>query len=151
MKNFIANLLKAFILFAIGGFVYLGIEILYRGYTHWSMYILGGICFVLMGLINEVFTFEMSLVKQMFLSSIIITSLEFICGVIVNLILGWNVWDYTNLPFNIMGQVSLLFFFLWFLLSLVGIIIDDYLRYFFFNEEKPHYQLFSTKKCNKRV
>ena len=40
-------------LFLIGGALYYVIEILWRGYSHWSMFILGGICFVIMGLLNE--------------------------------------------------------------------------------------------------
>ena len=41
------------LLFLIGGLVYAWIEILWRGYTHWSMFVLGGICFIIMGLLNE--------------------------------------------------------------------------------------------------
>lgn len=44
---------KPFILFGIGGFLYYAIEILWRGYSHWTMFILGGLCFILVGFINE--------------------------------------------------------------------------------------------------
>lgn len=131
---------KPFILFGIGGFLYYAIEILWRGYSHWTMFILGGLCFVLVGFINEVFKFQ--LVKQMFLSSVIITVLEFICGCIVNLWLHWNIWDYSELPFNVFGQICLPYSILWFFLSLIAIILDDYLRYWLFGEEKPEYKLF---------
>ena len=131
---------KPLILFWIGGFLYYMIEILWRGYSHWTMFILGGLCFVLVGFINEVFKFQ--LVKQMFLSSVIITVLEFICGCIVNLWLHWNIWDYSELPFNIFGQICLPYSILWFFLSLLAIIIDDYLRHWLFGEEKPEYKLF---------
>ena len=77
----------------------------------------------------------------MLLSSIAITDLEFITGIIVNLILHLNVWDYSNLPFNLLGQICLPFCIIWFFLSLIGIVLDDYLRYYFFNEEKPKYKL----------
>ena len=131
---------KPLILFGIGGFLYYMIEILWRGYSHWTMFILGGLCFVLVGFINEVFQFQ--LVKQMFLSSVIITVLEFICGCIVNLWLHWNIWDYSELPFNIFGQICLPYSILWFFLPLLAIIIDDYLRHWLFGEEKPEYKLF---------
>ena len=75
------------------------------------------------------------------MSSIIITTLEFITGIVVNIGLGWNVWDYSNLPFNIYGQVCVWFIFLWFILSFIGIVGDDYIRYWLFDEEKPHYKL----------
>lgn len=131
---------KPLIIFGIGGFLYYMIEILWRGYSHWTMFILGGLCFILVGFINEVFKFP--LVKQMFLSSVIITVLEFICGCIVNLLLHWNIWDYSELPFNVLGQICLPYSILWFFLSLLAIIIDDYLRYWLFGEEKPEYKLF---------
>lgn len=76
----------------------------------------------------------------MIISSVLVTVVEFIAGLIVNIWLGLNVWDYSNLPLNILGQVCVSFMFLWFLLSLPAIILDDYLRYKLFNEEKPHYK-----------
>ena len=140
MKNILSYLKKESILFLLGGILYFFIEILYRGYSHWTMYIVGGLCFVLMGLINELFTFDMYIEIQAIISSIIITILEFISGYLINIVLKWNVWDYSNMPFNIMGQVCLLFTFMWFFLSFVGIVVDDYIRYIAFDEEKPKYK-----------
>lgn len=137
----IKNILKYLFLFGVGGAVYSGIEILWRGYTHWTMFILGGICFILLGLMNEIIPWEMPLVLQMAIGSVIITSLEFITGMIVNVGLGMNVWDYSNLPLNINGQICLLFSIFWFFISAIGIILDDYIRYTFFNEEKPRYRI----------
>ena len=77
----------------------------------------------------------------MFLSSIIIIGLEYITGYIVNIKLELNIWDYSNLPYNLNGQICLLFFNLWFLLSIVGILIDDILRTFVFGENFPKYYL----------
>ena len=134
-------LLKYLFLFLVGGAIYCVIELLYRGYTHPSMYILGGLCFIVCGLFNEIFEWSTPLLIQMLLSSIAITILEFITGVIVNLILHLNVWDYSNLPFNLLGQICLPFCLIWFFLSLIGIVLDDYIRYYFFNEEKAQYKL----------
>lgn len=134
-------LLKYLFLFLVGGAIYCVIELLYRGYTHPSMYILGGLCFIVCGLFNEIFEWDTPLLIQMLLSSIAITDLEFITGIIVNLILHLNVWDYSDLPFNLLGQICLPFCIIWFFLSLIGIVLDDYLRYYFFNEEKPKYKL----------
>ncbi|MCU6748058.1 putative ABC transporter permease [Faecalicatena acetigenes] len=132
--------IRPLILFGIGGILYYFIEIIWRGYSHWTMFLLGGICFLLVGLINEIF--ELSLVKQMTISTVIITIAEFICGCIVNLQLGWNIWDYSELPMNILGQICLPYSILWFFLSLIAIILDDYLRNWLFGEEKPKYKLF---------
>lgn len=136
------NILKYFILFSLGGIFYIIIELLWRGYSHWSMFILGGLCFVLIGVINEFYTFDIPLFIQMLIGAFIITVLEFITGCIVNLWLELDVWDYYDMPMNILGQICLPYTILWFLLSPVCIIVDDYLRYIFFNEEKPHYRFF---------
>lgn len=133
---------RPLILFGIGGLLYYVIEILWRGYSHWTMFLLGGFCFVLIGLINEIFTFQIPIVKQMLISTVIITVAEFICGCIVNLWLKWNVWDYSELPLNVMGQICLPYSVLWFFLSVIAILIDDYLRHWLFGEEKPKYKLF---------
>ena len=125
----------------IGGLIYSIIEILYRGYTHWTMVIVGGLAFYLIGCINEYIEWDMPLYRQMAIGMAIITLLEFAAGIIVNLILGWSVWDYSNVPLNILGQICLPFCIIWFFLSFPAIIVDDYLRYYLFGEEKPHYNL----------
>ena len=74
------------LLFLIGGRVYTWIEILWRGYTHWSMFILGGACFVIMGLLNEYkIPWHWCLLRQSVVSAVIITVFEFITGCVVNL------------------------------------------------------------------
>ena len=118
------------VLFLIGGVLYYLIEILWKGSSHWSMFILGGVCFVIMGLLNEYkFSWKDSLLKQSIISACIITVFEFFTGCIVNIWLGWQVWDYSELPCNLLGQVCLYFFFVWILLSILGIILDDWVRY----------------------
>lgn len=144
ISSLICNLIKLFILFVIGGTIYCFIEVAFRGYTHESMYVVGGLCFILIGLINEFFTFEFPLVYQSLIGSLIVTVIEFISGYIVNIVMKLNVWDYSNLPLNIMGQICLLFSIMWVFLSAVAIVLDDYLRYWIFDEEYPHY-VFLTK------
>ena len=134
-------LLKYLFLFLVGGIVYSIIEILFRGHTHWTMFIVGGVCFILLGLLNEITDWEMSLLWQVMDGGIIITTVELITGCIVNLWLGWCVWDYSNMPLNFLGQICLPFSLLWCLLSVIGIILDDWLRYIFFGEEKPRYKI----------
>lgn len=133
--------LKYSLLFLVGGFAYGAIEILTRGYSHISMFIAGGICFILIGLLNEVYSWDFSFVSQMVISAGIITSVEFITGLIVNVWLKLEVWDYSGQPYNLMGQVCLLYTFFWFIISPLAILLDDYLRYFLLGEEKPHYKI----------
>ena len=133
---------KYLFLGAIGSIIYMSLEVLFREHTHWTMGVLGGICFICLGLINEILSWETPLVLQMLIGSTIITILEFITGCIVNIWLGWNVWDYSNLPLNLLGQICLPFSILWYFISAIGIIIDDYIRYIYFDEERPRYKLF---------
>lgn len=135
------KIVKPFILIVIGGLIYTSIEMLYRGYSHWTMFLVGGLAFYMIGCINEYIQWDMPLYKQMAIGMSIITCLEFVTGFIVNIILKWNVWDYSNVPFNVLGQICLPFCAIWYFLSLVGIILDDYIRYWLFYEEKPTYKL----------
>lgn len=99
---------KHLTLFLIGGGVYQLIEFLWKtlrtgGTLHWSMFLLGGFCFLIIGAINEYFPWDMPLWKQSILGTIFITIIEFIFGMILNVYLKLNIWDYSNLPFNILG------------------------------------------------
>lgn len=125
-----------------GGLLYILIETAWRGYSHWTMFALGGLCFLALGLINEVLPWEVPLWQQMLLGACIITCLEFLTGCIVNLWLGWDVWDYSGMPGNILGQVCPQYFLLWLPVSLAGIVLDDWLRYLWWGEERPRYKLF---------
>lgn len=149
LKYAIKLFFKYLFLLTIGGITYYMIEVMYKGHSHISMFYLGGICFVICGLLNEIFEWDTPIELQMLISSIIITGLEFITGLIVNVWLGLNIWDYSNIPFNIMGQVCLLFYGIWFFLSAAAIILDDYIRYYIFKEEKPRYYSWILKKIKK--
>ena len=113
------------------------------------MFILGGIAFVSVGLLNNVLPWEMNFETQATIGATIITVLEFITGVIVNIIFKMNVWNYSSIPLNIMGQICLPFSLLWLLLSGIIIIVDDYIRYKFFKEQKPKYKFLFWKNKNR--
>ena len=108
------------LLFGVGAFGYGLIEVLWRGYTHWSMLGAGGICFMFFGAISEKFK-KAGLLFKSLIGSGFITAIEFIFGVIFNLILKKNVWDYSKMPLNVIGQICAPYSCLWVLLSLVGI------------------------------
>lgn len=137
--SFFEEFFRQFIIFMAGGFIYGAVEILYRGHTHPSMFITGGLCLVWVGGLNSFFKRNISMPVQMIMGAFIITAAEFICGVIVNIGFGMQVWDYSDLPFNIMGQVCLLFLCIWFLFSLPAIFIEDFIRRGMFGEEKKKY------------
>lgn len=121
-------------------------EILWRGYSHWAMFFVGGFAFLCVGAINEIISWDVPLIVQMILGGQIITMIEFVAGCVLNLWLKWNVWDYSNLPFNVLGQICLPFTLLWCLISLIAILLDDWLRWKLFGEEKPHYKIVQEDK-----
>ena len=108
----------------VGGGAYYGIEILYRGHSHWSMAVCGGVCLVAICLINRHFS-SWNLFLRAAVCALAITFIEFFAGCILNLWLGWHVWDYHSLPFNLLGQIAPLFTFFWFLLSLPVCLVYD--------------------------
>ena len=132
---------KYLFLWMVGGFIYISMELIFRGRSHWTIFLLGGLCFVCLGLINELIPWQMPFLKQMFIGMLIITYFEFITGCVVNIWLGWGIWDYSNIPGNILGQICPVFSFLWFWISGAGIILDDWLRYWLFGEDRPHYTI----------
>lgn len=130
---------KAITLILFGGSIYYLIEILWRGHSHWTMFLLGGLMFFIIGQLNEHIEWDTPLLKQSLLGAIVVTISEFLTGCVVNLWLGWDIWDYSEVPFNILGQVCPQYFVLWISLACIAIIVDDYFRYFVFKEERPHY------------
>lgn len=81
----------------------------------------------------------MPLWKQAGVGALFVTAIELVVGVPLNLMLGLHIWDYSSLPFNLLGQICLPFTVLWFFLALLCIFVDDWLRYVLFHEERPHY------------
>ena len=115
------------ILFSIGAAGYGLLEVLWRGYTHWSMLCAGGICFVFFSKISE-FVNKANIILKAVIGSVFITSIEFAFGVIFNILLKKNVWDYSRMPLNICGQICLLYSFVWGLLSIIFIPFAEYLK-----------------------
>ena len=140
-------IIKALTLFAIGAAVYWAVEFSWRSLVntlpvHWTMPVLGGCLFLVLGGLNEYLPWEMPLVKQALIGMATITMAELIAGIILNIWLGLAVWDYSHLPFNLLGQICLGFTLAWVPLSVVAIVLDDWVRYWCFGQDRPHYTLF---------
>ena len=140
--------LKYLTLFLVGGAFYYALEVLFRGYSFLAMAGCGGLCFIICGVLNEK-NRCMPLVLQQLVAAAGITAIEFLFGLVLNVLLGLHMWDYSNMPGNILGQICPQFTVLWFFLSALGIFLDDYIRWVFFGEEKPHYHLFRKKEEKK--
>ncbi|OGO91804.1 MAG: hypothetical protein A2Y17_13685 [Clostridiales bacterium GWF2_38_85] len=115
------------LLFLIGGSIYALLEILYRRKTHISMFIAGGVCLVLIhyfcNVINPFCRFCKVIKAAM--CSALITVIEFIIGFFVNILMGLQVWDYSELSFNLLGQICPQLTFIWFLLSFPAIFVTE--------------------------
>lgn len=111
-----------------GGLIYFAIETLWKDkFTHWTMAVLGGLCFVIVGLLNEVT--KLKEWQQVIVGTVVITFLEGITGVVLNNILHLGVWDYSHLPFTFFfGQCNLFFCFAWALLAFVAIHLEDFMH-----------------------
>jgi len=134
------NIIKYVTLWLWGGFIYYCIELLWRGYSHPSMFIVGGLCLVAIGALNNYLPWSLGIVWQILIGSVIVFKLELSAGLIVNVWLGLGVWDYSDLAFNLWGQVSLLFFVLFMPVVAFAIVLDDYLRWKIYGEERPRYK-----------
>ncbi len=118
MKSFKYN----FLLFLIGAVGYSIIEILWKGSTHWTMAVDGGICLICIAA-ADTFLSEKSIFVKAFVSSCIITTVELISGIILNLYLNMAIWDYSDKFMNLYGQICPLYSFLWYLLSLAVLFV----------------------------
>ncbi len=115
---------RCYFIFLIGAIGYCLLEILWRGYTHPSMGIAGGICLIGIYYINTLL-YRNSRILRAAICSVMITVTELLFGIFLNIILKLNVWNYSNLPLNFMGQICIPFSFMWFLISYILIIIID--------------------------
>ncbi len=133
--------LKNFILFLLFGLIYFLIETVWKGhFTHWSMFIVGGLCGMSIGLINEYFPETLKFQYQCLIGAALVTLIEGCSGVILNIILKLNIWNYSNMPLNFFYQQCCIPFCLaWVVLAGGCILIDDYIRWKFLGEEKVKY------------
>ena len=110
-----------FVRIFLGGSMYYMLETVVRGYSHWTMFLLGGVCFLGCGVINDIAGDSISIWEKMVWCMIVITILEFLTGVIVNVKLGWYIWDYSRMPLQVMGQICVPYMLLWYAVSGVAI------------------------------
>ena len=113
--------------FAAGAFIYTVGEIMFRGYTHWTMTLTGGACLAVLYMWNELLPSDAHATRWL-IGAASITLIEFAVGCVVNLGLGQHVWDYSGLRFNFLGQISLLFSLLWCLLSIPAYALCDMIK-----------------------
>lgn len=98
---------KAAALFLTGGTAYALLETAWRGHTHWTMFVLGGFLFLILGELNEgLLEWDTPLILQGIIGSAIVTGAELATGMILNVWLGLGVWDYSGMPLNYKGRFA---------------------------------------------
>lgn len=103
------------ITFVLGCIAYPYLELCFRGYTHWTMSLTGGLCFALLYTTEEAMP-DLPFWQKALAGALMITAAELVVGSIVNLWLHWNVWSYENLRLHFLGQISLVFTAIWYFL-----------------------------------
>ena len=109
--------LRKIIMFLLGGIGYVGLELLWRGRSHGSMFLAGGLCFLLLGKLNSVKP-RLPMALRCLVGAGIITCVELAAGLAANR--DYRVWDYRKMTLNFKGQICAGFMLLWMPLSLLG-------------------------------
>lgn len=116
------NLWKNALMFSLGGGAYVGLEFLWRGRSHVSMFLAGGACLLLIGHLQEVKP-RLPLPLRILTGAGIITMVELAAGLAVNR--DYSVWDYRGVPGNWLGQICPLFTALWIPLSWLALVFHS--------------------------
>ena len=131
------------VIFLVSGFIYTALEILWRGYSHWTMFVCAGLCGLAMANINNNWLeFDTDFRIQVVASALICILMEFIFGIIFNG--DFTIWDYRGLWGTIhwLGdQVNVLFFGVWMVISLFGLPLLDWMQWKLGFAEKPYYRI----------
>ena len=101
------------VLFCVGGLGYMGLELLWRGWTHKAMFFAGGTCFLLLGQLKNAPPWVKALA-----GAGIITAVELGVGLLLNR--QYRIWDYRTVPLNFLGQICLPYSLLWIPVGLGG-------------------------------
>ena len=102
-------------LFYLGGMGYMGLELLWRGWTHGTMFLAGGCSFLLLGSIGRC---RLPGAVKPLAAAAAITAVELLSGLLFNR--QHQIWDYSAMPMGFAGQICLPFSLLWLALSIPG-------------------------------
>lgn len=150
--------IKSLVMFIAGFCAFITIEVLFRGYSYAMSGVMGGLAVIALDKINDEISWETDLAMQALIGGAFVTAMEFAVGAIAKYtnILP-QMWDYTDVPFNLGGIICLPFTIAWTLLSVLAIFLADAINYYIFEDTKvPEYILFGTfrirfkpKKCER--
>ena len=112
-------------LFCVGGWGYMGLEFLWRGYSHGSMFLAGGVCFLLLGGLSRARPRLPGWLRYP-VGALIITMVELAAGLLVNR--QYRVWDYRDQWGNFCGQICPVFTVLWIPVAALGMALYEWLE-----------------------
>lgn len=115
--SFISRMTAPVFLLAAGGSLYYLLEVLLRGWSHWTMAVCGGLCLLFIYYMNSRLT-QISLLLRAALGALIITAVELAAGYLLNIRLGLAIWDYSIYSAHLWGQICVFASVRWFLLCI---------------------------------
>lgn len=128
-----------------GGTVYFLLEVVYKTISgrpeaiSWTMLVLAVILCVPVERCGAELPWDCPLWLQALCCAALVTAVELAAGVGLNLWLGLKIWDYSQMPGNLWGQICPQFAFLWWGLCFLFIPVFDWLRYAVAGGDRPTY------------
>jgi len=113
-------------MFCMGGAAYVTLELLWRGWSHGSMFLAGGLCLILVGQLNEARP-KLPWPLRILAGALIITMVELAFGLLFNR--QYRVWDYRGQRGNFCGQICLGYSLLWLPVSAAALGLNKALRH----------------------
>ena len=110
--------------YSLGGAAYPLMELGFRGRSHWSMSLAGGLGMLGIHWIGTALP-SLPFLLRCILCGGWITAVELAVGCGVNLLGKQGVWDYSNQPLQLWGQICLPYSLLWMLLSAPALLISE--------------------------
>lgn len=142
-----SNAVLSVLLWFFGGTLYFFLEVAYKTATgsperiSWTMLLLAIFLCIPIEQAGYQLPWEYPLWFQATVCALLVTAAELIAGIVLNLWLGLDIWDYSDLPLNFLGQICLPFFCVWWVLCFVFIVVFDWIRYAVIGGDKPRYTL----------
>lgn len=135
------------LLWSWGGTIYFLLEVVFktlRGKPEqisWTMLILAILLTIPVERCGEQLLWNVPLWLQALACAGLVTAVELAAGLILNIWLRLDIWDYSHLPFNLWGQICPQFAAVWWFLCMVFIPAFDWLRWAVEGGQRPRYHL----------
>lgn len=137
------RLIPYIVIFNVSGLIYILLELLWRGRSHWTMFICAGLCGLVMAAVNDNWLdFETDFRIQVFVCALMCSTMEFFFGIVFNG--DFSIWDYRGLwgTLHVFGdQVNILFFGVWILISVFALPFLDWMEWKLGLEGEPYYRI----------